>query len=398
MPTKPLPDEELRRTLDVVESVNGNISQAAKILGIKNNPVRNRMMRAQERGILSTSNQLRILHGVSPDPRHDLVKQVPAPLILRGTSTNYDADGNVIQQWVKTKLDDRKVDEAMRAAIEGLMAEVPKAKPSKPPKEVNDRLLNLITITDYHVGMYSWAQETGGDWDLTIAEQMAQQAFSRLIDSMPAAKVGFVNQLGDYMHFDSLIAETPTHRNPLDADGRFGKVVKVAVRILRHIIDLALQKHEKVVVLIAEGNHDLASSVWLRHLFALLFEDDPRVHVIESELPYYCYQHGSSMLSFHHGHMRKPEQLPSLFAAQYPGVWGSTQRRYCHSGHQHHLLVREMSGMTVTQHPTLAPRDSHSARHGYQAERRLIGITYHDRFGEVEQTTVNPDMFVEEAA
>jgi hypothetical protein len=87
-------------------------------------------------------------------------------------------------------------------------------------------------------------------------------------------------------------------------------------------------KHEKVVVLMAEGNHDMASSVWLRVMFRALYENEPRVEVIDSELPYYCHQHGKTMLAFHHGHLKKNDQLPLLFASQYPEVWGATTKRY----------------------------------------------------------------------
>ena len=33
------------------------------------------------------------------------------------------------------------------------------------------------------------------------------------------------------------------------------------------------------------------------------------------ELPYYAIEWGKTLLGFHHGHLRKNEQLPALFAA-----------------------------------------------------------------------------------
>src|ERR1039457_69485 len=114
--------------------------------------------------------------------------------------------------------------------------------------------------------------------------------------SAPAA-VGFVNQLGDWMHYDSMQAVTPLHGNILDADGRFSKMVGVAIRVLRRVIDMALLKHDKVIVLVAEGNHDMASSVWLRHMFKVLYENEPTTDIIDSELPYYAYQHRNTILA-----------------------------------------------------------------------------------------------------
>lgn len=210
--------------------------------------------------------------------------------------------------------------------------------------------------------------------------------------------MGIVNQLGDFLHYDGLLPVTPTHGHVLDADGRYAKMVQVAVRILRRVVDMALAHHERVVVLLAEGNHDIASSVWLRTMFAALYEREPRVHVIDTELPYYVHQHGQTMLAFHHGHLQKNDKLPLLFAAQYPVVWGATTKRYAHTGHRHHVEEKEHSGMTVVQHATLAARDAHAARGGWIAERQVTAMTYSDRHGHVARNTVTPEMLQLEEA
>ena len=129
-------------------------------------------------------------------------------------------------------------------------------------------------------------------------------------------------------------------------------------------------------------------------MFRALYENDPRVQVIDSELPYYVYQHGKTMLAFHHGHLKKNDQLPILFAAQFAQMWGSTTKRYCHTGHRHHVEEKEHSGMTVTQHPTLAARDAYAARGGWIAERHVTSITYHSEFGLVARSIVTPEMLL----
>lgn len=141
----------------------------------------------------------------------------------------------------------------------------------------------------------------------------------------------------------------------------------------------------------------MSSSIWLRAMFSALYENEPRVRVIQSELPYYVYQHGKTMLAFHHGHLKKSEDLPLLFAAQFPKVWGETSKRVCHVGHRHHIEEKEHSGMTVIQHPTIAARDAYAARGGWFSERSATAITYHRDFGQVARNTVTPEMFVEAA-
>jgi hypothetical protein len=266
-------------------------------------------------------------------------------------------------------------------------------KPLPAPKgHQAEELCNLYTLTDCHVGMRAWARETGADWDLAIAEKTLVGAVRHMIAAAPPAATGIVAQLGDWLHFDSLSATTPTSGHVLDADSRFGKVVETSVRILRTVIDLALQRHRKVVVLMAEGNHDLASAVWLRHVFRLLYENEPRVEVIDSEMPYYVYQHGQTMLAWHHGHLAKMDRLPQIIASEFAPIWGATTRRYCHTGHMHHAHEREHEGIDIIQHPTIAARDAYSARLGYLAKRQVTAITYHARHGQVARHTVTPEM------
>ncbi len=118
--------------------------------------------------------------------------------------------------------------------------------------------------------------------------------------------------------------------------------------------------------------------------------------MIDGELPYYIWSHGKVMLAFHHGHMKKMEGLPLLFASQFPKVWGDAAVRIAHTGHRHHgqEQSKEYSGMTVIQHPTLAARDAYAARGGWMSERSVTAITYHSAYGQVARTTVTPEMLL----
>lgn len=373
------------RQSEKIDAVNkyGSYRKAANALGIDAEAVRQGVIGAQKRAALA---------GYSPD--HDMTKTVPAPFIVKGVSTYYDKDGKAAGQWVKSTLDQQQLEATIRAAVDALAKDVKRAKPIKAPSSSIDDLCVQYTLTDCHVGMRSWAPETGDDWDLGIAERVLCGAFDHLVGASPKAAVGVVNQLGDFLHYDSLTPITPTSGHILDADGRYSKVIAVAVRILRYVIDAALRKHERVIVIMAEGNHDMSSAVWLRHLFSLLYENEPRVQVLNSEMPYYVYQHGETMLAYHHGHMKKNDQLPQLFAAQYPRIWGDTTKRYAHTGHLHHVEEKEHPGMTVIQHPTMAARDAYAARGGWIADRQITSITYHKKYGQVARNTVTPEMLV----
>lgn len=325
-------------------------------------------------------------------PEHDMTKTVPEPFVVKGTSTLYDREGKPKLQWVKTSLDQALAARHMRDAVDALSEEIPRVDPLEPPAHTLAHLATLYTITDFHLGMMAWHKEGGADWDLRIAERVLIGALEQLAGGAPRARLGIVNVGGDFLHSDGLIPVTPMHGHVLDQDGRFSKIVATAIRCIRRLVDIALMRHETVELLIQEGNHDLAGSLWLRHMFGALYENEPRVRVNTSELPYYAIQHGKVMLGFHHGHLKKNDQLPMLFAAQFPQMWGETTRRYAHCGHRHHVEEKEHSGMTVIQHPTLVARDAYAARGGWIADRAASAITYHAEYGQVGRNTVTPEM------
>lgn len=362
----------------------GTISKAAKQLDVSRGTIGNS---------IDTLRRKAARQGYSPE--HDMIKVVPPGYFVKGVSTYYGADGQVAGQWVKSHIDAAQQEAILRAAAAAMAEELPRQAPISAPGITIPDLANVYTLTDAHVGALAWRVENmdkNGDWDLSIAERVLAGCFEHMVNGSAAATTGIVAQLGDFLHFDGLQALTPTSGHILDADGRFPKVVAVAIKILRRVVNLVLSRHEKVLLLLAEGNHDMASSVWLRAMFGALYENEPRVQVIDTAAPYYALQHGNTMLCWHHGHLAKNGSLPLLFAAQFPKMWGDTTKRYCHVGHKHHVEIKEHSGMTVEQHPTLAARDAHAARGGWFSERQCTAITYHKEFGQVARNIITPEM------
>jgi hypothetical protein len=381
------------RQLEYIEAIekHGSMAKASKALGMNKGRVSDSMQGLKNRAALE-QRKLDALQGHAPGHFNNGV----APGYLMGKVTVHRNElGQVKDTWERQSPDAAQREALMRAAVQAMVQDVPRAAPAPLPSLTVSHLCNLYTLTDSHVGSLCWNREGGADWDLKIAERILTGCFEQMVAGSPAAGVGIVAQLGDWLHQDSISPTTPTSHFVLDADGRFPKVVQIAVRILRRVVDVALMRHAKVIVLMAEGNHDISSSIWLRTLFAALYENEPRVEVIDSPLPYYVYEHGQTMLAWHHGHLKKNDQLPLLFAAQFPKVWGATTKRYAHCGHRHHVEEKEHSGMTVIQHPTLTARDAYAARGGWIAERQATAMTFHSTHGLVARNTVVPEMLDE---
>jgi hypothetical protein len=372
------------RQIEYIEAVNkhGGYRAAARELNLNHTTI-------------STSINLLKMRAAAKgySPEHDMIHDVPDPFVVRGTSTLYDKDGNAKLQWVKSRLDDEKYKVLVTSVLEGLKDEIPRAVIENENFHLtNDDLLNCYVITDYHMGMLSWHQETGADWDLAKAETLVVKWFKQAIAHSPDAATAVFAQLSDFLHFDGMDAVTPASKHLLDVDTRFAKVVRSAIRVLRQIISMLLQKHDHVHIIMADANHDPVSQIWLREWFAVFYEEEPRISVDTSPNPYNAYEFGKTALYFHHGHKRKITNLSEVFAAQFREMFGRTKHAYAHTGHLHHVDVKENNLMIVEQHRTLAPADAYAARGGWLSGRDAKVISYHKEYGEVSRLTINSDM------
>jgi hypothetical protein len=366
---------------DAVEK-HGSHRGAAKALGVDASSISHSMVALKKKAAK-----------MGYSPAHAMTRPVPDGFIAGRVSTNYKADGTIGQQWVIATADKERQAEIMRAAFDAMAEDLPRL-PAIPYKGgANDAdLLNCYVITDFHMGALSWSPETGADWDIDIAEQTLVAWFARAIEQSPNAKTALFAQISDLLHWDGFDAVTPASKHLLDADTRFPKLVRVAIRVLRRIIDMLLAKHEKLHIIMADANHDPVSQVWLREWIAVLYENNRRVTVDTSPSPYNAYEFGNVALFAHHGHKRNVGNVSEVFASQFREMFGRTKYAYAHMGHLHHVDVKENNLMIVEQHRTLAAPDAYSARGGWLSGRDAKVITYHKEFGEVGRLTVSFDM------
>lgn len=309
------------------------------------------------------------------------------------TTIQKNEQGQTVRSWIKNKYSSEERQQVQRATIEALKEELTPYPAIEYTGHKNENLLNCYIVTDYHLGMLAHKEEThDADWDLKKSEELLSNWFDSAIESSPNASTAILANIGDFLHWDGLEAVTPTSKHVLDADSRFHKVVRAAIKQLRRIIARLLSKHWKVHVVMADANHDPASEVWLRELLAAVYEDNPRVTVDQNPNPYNCYKFGKVALYFHHGHKRKIAEVDRVFAGMYPEIFGATQYRYAHLGHLHSKDMKESQLMVAEQHRTLSPSDAYAARGGWLSGRSAPVITYHKDFGEVGRQTITPEM------
>jgi len=331
-------------------------------------------------------------------PECDSTHLAPPGYRLRGTSTLYvKGQAEPALQWVKTTADDEYREAMLREMVAGFCDELPRAKALAGPKIATDELCAVYPVGDHHVGMYSWAEETGQDYDLDAAERLLAGAFDSLVASMPNASTAVLVYLGDLFHYDSLESVTPTNKNLLDADGRYAKMVRTAIRIVRRSVAVTLAKHARVHVVVQPGNHDPSSSVMLAEALAAIYENEPRITVDTSPNQFHYYRHGKCLVGVCHGHeVRKLDKLPIIMATDRPSDWGETEFRYWYTGHVHTDRVLDVEGTRVESFRVLPPSDAWAHGRGYRSSREMKAIVLHARHGETMRVAFRPQMLEQE--
>lgn len=385
-------DEDIQAAADAY-TVAGSIRATMPVLGLSYGATQERIKRAAERGLLGPVDTLpgfairqvtsKLDDGTIVQQRKEAgpVYEPTDTLALKGKTSWVNADGRVTQQVIMERADADAQRAALEAMVAGFSDALPRAPLVAPPVHTDDDLLNQYTITDSHLGALAWNEETrGGDYDLRIGEQLILDWFAAAIKQAPDAKRAVFAQLGDFLHYDSFKAVTPEHGHLLDADGRYPLMVRAAIRILRRVMRMLLEKHQQVEVIMCDANHDPSSAVCLREFMAAFYEDEPRVKVDTNPGTYSVIEHGDVSLFYHHGHRRGTKNVDSILAGKYRRVYGRTTHSYAHLGHKHSDQLITTDLMKVEQHETLAAPDAYGSN--WLSGRSAKVITYHKDWGE----------------
>jgi len=397
--------DELAQAAADLFLAKGSKRAAAKAAGLSRSAFRNRLKRAAERGMLPTKpvmpgfeiKQTSAQLDAGGNVEREWVQQrpeagpdfaLPAGHILKGVSALTDAEGRTLYEWKKTRLDDATphVVAALEAVFKSYRG---KAAPIPPPRRSDADLLSVYPIADLHLGMLSWRPETGEDYDLRIASRRLRDTARRLIAQAPCSRKAIILNLGDWQHTDDQRNMTPRSGHILDADSRYVKILTAGVRLMIDCIDLALQKHELVIVRNIPGNHDPHASIALTVGLANFYARNKRVVVDDDPGEFFFHRFGATLIGAHHGHRARPDRLAMAMAVRRRADWGATRYHYFYFGHIHHESAREVGDVRVESFQTLAAKDAHSVGMAYVSGQSLSSITIHKRDGEIGRHRVN---------
>lgn len=325
-------------------------------------------------------------------PQGETTDAVPEGHYVKGVSS-YIADGQVRGQWIKTA----RESESREQVLERLLRELPEIMParegeaSRPARPTDDELLAVYPMGDPHVGLLSWAPETGESFDLKRCSEIMRGAIDSLVEHGAPAREALIVNLGDFFHSDSSANKTARSGHALDVDGRWPKVLRVGLEIMVYLVEAALRVHDRVRVINAIGNHDDHSAIFLSVGLGLYYRNEPRVEVEQSPSLFHYHRFGSNLLGVTHGHTTKHEDLESIMASDRAEEWGETRHRWWLCGHLHHKRQLERRGCVVEVFRTLAARDAWAHGAGYRSRRDMCRVTLHREYGEIARHTVSAD-------
>lgn len=299
-------------------------------------------------------------------------------------STAYKSDGTVALQWVIQEPEKRDMKAKLDQMIDGIKDDLNGFKTAvKPPKKVNSDYLAMYMIGDHHFGMLadSETKMDNDDWDIKIATSILLESTNRLAARVGDAEIGVLLNVGDFFHADNSF-NTTTKGTPVDVDTRIGKTFRLAGRLFQTLINKMLETHKEVVVINVRGNHDSDMACHLSSCIELLYAKEKRVNVLPNYSKFIHYQWHNNLFVFHHGDRMKHEQILQAVIKNLDDEWSQSKNRYCHLGHIHHHVAREVGSMHFEHWGSLTSTDQWHSDSGYGAERSMTAVVYHKDTGE----------------
>lgn len=349
----------------------GSIRKAARLLGVTKSTVHRRLNniknKAEEQNINTSTNTTN-------------------NLFVKSVSTIYNGDGSVKTKRITSNRVVEAKFEHFKLALEDVLENYKGTSVliKKPDYSIKN-LLSVYPIPDAHIGMLSWARETGYPYNLDIAEKELLSTFDKLVSRSPASSKALIISLGDLFHTDNSTNMTLASGNILDVDSRYPKMIAVGIKLLRHVIDRSLQKHDHVTVWIRQGNHDTHSSIMTAIAMDAIYDNNPRVTVSTEPGQFDTLKHGKCLIGGTHGHTIGMAKLPGIMAERYREDWGNTKFGYWYTGHVHHDEIHEFPGCVVEKLRAVCPKDAYAHSAGFDSGRDMKCDIWDEEDGKISR-------------
>jgi hypothetical protein len=201
---------------------------------------------------------------------------------------------------LRRKVNEVNAREAIDAMIRDARKYAPKYTKIRYPKD-RDGLLYEVDMPDLHFGKLAWAEESGQDYDIQIAEKAARAAFAGLLGFVvhqPISKI--LLPLGnDFFNVNGAGEQTVNGTKQVE-DTRWQKTFRKGRQLLVELIDMCAQV-APVDVLIIPGNHDRERMFYAGDALECWYHKSPDVSIDNGANMRKYYPFGRNLIGFTHG-------------------------------------------------------------------------------------------------
>jgi hypothetical protein len=122
------------------------------------------------------------------------------------------------------------------------------------------------------------------------------------------------------------------------------------------------------------------------------FKDDKHVTIDNEPNIFKCYTYGKTMIGLTHGHKGKLNDLPLIYATDFPHEWANSIYREIHIGHLHNEIIKEFRGCKIVQIPSITAPSEWAASSGFRSYREAQAFTYRGDMGKMATMHCRPDV------
>jgi hypothetical protein len=266
--------------------------------------------------------------------------------------------------------------------IAEIFAGITPAKPVRPPETVMEDSLALLPDADVHLGMkVSKQQNNLYDYDNATAVERFKQWSTHTVMSIPPCHTALIVNAGDRNHANDDTDETFKSRHKLKVEGTHYSNTQLSVELSVFKIDLALTRHQNVIVENIGGNHDPNHPVSLSCALEQRYINEPRVTVIHSEADFRLHEWGDSFLAFQHGHTAKPKEAAGRLPALFPEAWGRCKYWHLFSAHCHDYMEETINSVRHHRLPSVCGIDRHAASLAFADSAGMLSMVFGKKGG-----------------
>lgn len=323
---------------------------------------------------------------LKPESYHD-----QAPIgYLPGKTTQeirYYEDGEpqVVREWLRSEPHEEDYEDFL-VWLEGRTPSL-EATIQAPLQYREDLMLEWL-LMDHHLGMHSWAKETGADYSIKLAQKLINNAAVKIFELHGPVQKAVIILGGDNQHADNRRNVTEKSGYTLDVDTRYAKMMDAMYVSMVSAIDTALTRAIEVEVIVLSGNHDYHSAINLSRILAAHYRNHERVAVSTTPEKHKFLRWGSTAMMYTHGDTGTNNRLAAYMLNKLIDLgWTGIERKLVRKGHLHKQGrltppgLTEESGVAVELFPTLAAPDAYAAEQAFVSQRATVANIWHVKHG-----------------